>query len=70
MKYLLVIEEFGGWELFQDLLHTLQGIADRHSPILSPNGAVVVVDIAMVAIGYVLAQKQVSSVIIGAHGDK
>ncbi len=61
VKYLLIIEEFGGWKLFQELLQTLRTIAERHG---------VVVSIAMVAISYVLRQKQVKSVIIGAHNDK
>jgi len=29
-KYKLVIDDFGGWELFQALLRTLRRIADRH----------------------------------------
>ena len=29
-KYKLIIDDFGGWDLFQALLRTLRGIADRH----------------------------------------
>lgn len=73
IKYLLVIEEFGGWQLFQQLLQTLRGIADRHTPLqLLTQDAVreKQVSIAMVAIQYVLCQKQVGGVIIGAHNEK
>ena len=55
-KYKLVAEDFGGWALFQDLLGTLRGIADRH-------GA----DIATVASRYVLDRPMVAAVIVGAR---
>ena len=64
VKYLLIIDEFGGWGLFQELLRTLRSIAARHS---SDNARVT---IAMVAIQYVLQQKAVGGVIIGAHNNR
>jgi hypothetical protein len=70
VKYLLIIKEFGGWHLFQQLLQTLRSIADRHGCVVGLDGAEVGVSVAMVAISYVLRQKQVKSVIIGAHSDK
>lgn len=71
IKYLLIIEEFGGWGLFQKLLQTLREVADRYGSVSTPdNKAKLEVSIAMVAISYVLKQEQVSSVIIGAHSCK
>lgn len=70
IKYLLIIEEFGGWELFQELLKTLKNVADRHSPFATLEGVELDVSIAMVAMSYILGQRQVKSVIIGAHNDK
>lgn len=70
VKYLLIIEEFGGWELYQELLRVLRGIADRCSPVMTstPGGLrFVSVSIAMVAIQYVLSQNQVGGIIYGAH---
>ena len=58
VKYKLIIDDFGGWELFQDLLHTLRSIADRHG-----------VDIATVASRAILERPQVAAVIIGARSD-
>lgn len=55
-KYKLIIDEFGSWELFQKLLHTLRGIADRHQA-----------TIAAVAMRYVLQKPQVAAVIVGAR---
>lgn len=55
-KYKLIIDDFGGWELFQTLLKTLRGIADRH-------GA----DIATVASAAMLARAGVAGVIVGAR---
>jgi aryl-alcohol dehydrogenase-like predicted oxidoreductase len=54
-KYHLIIEEFGGWPLFQDLLRTLAGIAQRHG-----------VSIASVAVRWVLDRPQVAAAIVGA----
>ena len=55
-KYKLIIDEFGGWDLFQDLLHTLCRIAKRHG-----------VDIATVASRAILDRPQVAAVIVGAR---
>ena len=71
MKYLLIIEEFGGWQLFQELLQTLRRVGDRHSPLTTPDGIhIESVSIAMVAMQYVLSQQQVGAIITGAHSDK
>lgn len=56
VKYQLIIAEFGGWDLFQELLHTLRQVADRH-------GA----SVANVASRYVLEQPLVAGVIVGAR---
>jgi aryl-alcohol dehydrogenase-like predicted oxidoreductase len=56
VKYRLIIEDFGGWDLFQALLSTLRTIADRHD-----------VDIATVASAAVLARPAVAAVIVGAR---
>lgn len=56
-KYKLIIDEFGGWELFQELLHTLQDIANKHRT-----------SIAVIASAYVLQKPGVAAVMIGAHG--
>ncbi len=55
IKYKLIIDEFGGWELFQRLLATLERIAVKHRS-----------DIATVASGAVLAWDRVAAVIVGA----
>jgi aryl-alcohol dehydrogenase-like predicted oxidoreductase len=54
-KYRLVIEDFGGWALFQQLLGVLAGIATRLG-----------CDIATVATLAVLARPQVAAAIVGA----
>lgn len=56
IKYRLIIEEFGGWPLFQTLLDTLQRIAARHG-----------VDLSAVATRYMLDQPGVAATIIGAR---
>ena len=56
VKYRLIIEEFGGWGLFQELLRTLRGIADRR-------GA----DIPAVAVRAVLDAPGTAAVILGAR---
>jgi aryl-alcohol dehydrogenase-like predicted oxidoreductase len=56
VKYKLIIDEFGGWELFQTLLQTLRRIADRHG-----------VTIAAVASRHVLGLDAVAGVIVGAR---
>jgi aryl-alcohol dehydrogenase-like predicted oxidoreductase len=55
-KYKLIIDDFGGWDLFQELLRTLRRIADRHD-----------VDIATVASRAVLDRPHVAAVIVGAR---
>jgi uncharacterized repeat protein (TIGR04076 family) len=54
-KYKLIIEDFGGWALFQQLLAVLRKIADRHR-----------CDIATVASQAILQQPGVAAVIVGA----
>jgi aryl-alcohol dehydrogenase-like predicted oxidoreductase len=54
-KYHLIIQEFGGWRLFQDLLLVLAGIAGKHG-----------VGIGSVAIRHVLDCPQVAGAIVGA----
>jgi len=55
-KYKLIIDDFGGWSLFQELLRALRRIADRHNT-----------DIATVASRAMLDRPQVASVIVGAR---
>ena len=56
VKYKLIIEDFGGWAPFQELLQTLSDIARRHET-----------DIATIASAAVLARPGVSAVIVGAR---
>lgn len=56
VKYKLIIDDFGGWEVFQTLLKTLRGIADRHGS-----------DIATVASAAMLERPGVAAVIVGAR---
>jgi aryl-alcohol dehydrogenase-like predicted oxidoreductase len=55
-KYKLIIDDFGGWDLFQALLRALRGIADRHGT-----------DIATVASAAMLERPAVAAVIVGAR---
>lgn len=55
-KYKLIIDDLGGWDLFQTLLATLRRIADRHGS-----------DVATVASAAVLARPGVAAVIVGAR---
>lgn len=55
-KYRLIIEEFGSYELFQQLLHVLRKIADKYE-----------VAIAEVACHYILQKPMVAGVIVGAR---
>jgi len=55
IKYKLIIDDFGGWELLQELLRTLRHIADKHS-----------CDIATVASRAMLQRAAVAAVIVGA----
>ncbi len=56
VKYKLIIDDFGGWEAFQELLHILRRVADRHG-----------VDISAVATRWVLDQPHVAAAIVGAR---
>lgn len=58
-KYRLIIDEFGGYDLFQELLKTLRTIANKYD-----------VGIAEVASKYVLQKPMVASVIVGARNSK
>lgn len=54
IKYLLIIEEFGGWDRFQQLLRILKAIADRRN-----------VGLSAVAARTILDQPQVGTAIVG-----
>ncbi len=56
IKYRLIIAEFGGWELFQQLLRVLNQIAINHQS-----------DIATISSAFTLSQPGVSAVIVGAR---
>jgi aryl-alcohol dehydrogenase-like predicted oxidoreductase len=56
VKYRLIIDDFGSWDLFQSLLSTLKSIGDRHGVALSS-----------VATRWVLDQPQVAAAIVGAR---
>ncbi|MBD1905850.1 aldo/keto reductase [Funiculus sociatus GB2-A5] len=55
-KYKNMVDGWGGWSLFQELLSTLQQIAQKHA-----------VSIANVAVRYILDQPAVAGVIVGAR---
>lgn len=55
-KYRLIIEEIGGWDVYQSLLKSLDDIAQNHDVTLSE-----------VAIAYTLSRPQVAGAIVGAH---
>jgi len=55
VKYKLIIDDFGGWQLFQRLLATLATIAARHH-----------CDIASIATRAILDRPQVAAAIVGA----
>jgi aryl-alcohol dehydrogenase-like predicted oxidoreductase len=55
-KYKLIIDDFGGWALFQDLLRVARAVADRHGT-----------DIATVASRYALDRPGVKAVIVGGR---
>jgi aryl-alcohol dehydrogenase-like predicted oxidoreductase len=57
-KYRLIIDEFGGWDLFQELLDVLNDVAARHTT-----------SIAAVATRWVLDRDPVSAVMIGVRSD-
>ncbi len=54
-KYKLVIDDFGGWPLFQELLRALAALAAKHET-----------DIATIAAGAMLDRPAVAAVVIGA----
>ncbi len=56
IKYRLIIDEFGSWDLFQTLLSTLKAVGERHG-----------VSLSSVATGWVLDQPQVAAGIVGAR---
>ncbi len=56
VKYSLIIDEFGGFERFQEVLQVLRTIADKHNA-----------SIAEVATRYMLQKHMVAAVIIGAR---
>jgi aryl-alcohol dehydrogenase-like predicted oxidoreductase len=55
IKYKLIIEDFGGWDLFQELLRVLGRIATKHQA-----------DIASIASRAILDRPQVAAAIVGA----
>ena len=55
-KYKSMVDAWGGWDLFQELLITLESIAGRHR-----------VSIASVAVRYVLDRPAVAGVIVGVR---
>lgn len=55
-KYKQMVDTWGGWELFQELLAALKQVADKHA-----------VSIANVAVRYVLERPVVAGVIVGAR---
>ena len=55
-KYMHVIKQWGGWNLFQELLQVLNAIAQEHN-----------VSIANVAARYILDDNTVGSVLIGCR---
>lgn len=58
-KYLLMVEEMGGWDALQTILNVLRDIANTHKT-----------DIASIASAYCLAQAAVRACIVGARNTK
>ena len=56
VKYKLIIDDFGGWELFQRLLQAARTVGERHG-----------VSISTVAMRWVLEQPQVAAVLVGVR---
>jgi aryl-alcohol dehydrogenase-like predicted oxidoreductase len=56
VKYKLIIDDFGGWDLFQELLRLLRAVGQRHG-----------VGLAAVAGRYVLQKASVAAIIVGAR---
>lgn len=59
VKYKLVLEDAGGWSAFQELLRTIQKVAEKHG-----------VDVATVATRWVLDRPGVAAAIVGATGTR
>lgn len=59
VKYKLIIDEFGGWDLFQALLRTLKTIAGKYQA-----------SITNVASRYMLDRKQVAGIIVGGKSSE
>ncbi len=59
IKYKLIIDDFGGWHLFQQLLAVLAQVAARHDT-----------DVATVASRLILDRPQVAAIIVGATNSK
>ncbi len=55
-KYRLIIDEYGGWDMFQGMLQTLHQIGKKHG-----------VSSSVIANAYVLQQPHVAAVIVGAR---
>jgi aryl-alcohol dehydrogenase-like predicted oxidoreductase len=55
-KYKQMVDAWGGWELFQELLRVLRSIANKHG-----------VSIANVAVRYILDRSAVAGVIVGVR---
>ncbi|WP_020613695.1 aldo/keto reductase [Sediminispirochaeta bajacaliforniensis] len=58
IKYRLIIDEFGGWDAFQELLSLMHAIADAEQ-----------VSIANIATSWVLSRKGVKAAIVGTRND-
>jgi aryl-alcohol dehydrogenase-like predicted oxidoreductase len=58
-KYKLIIDDFGGWALFQELLRTLRRIADRHNA-----------TIAQVAVRWALDTPGIAGAIVGVTSQR
>ncbi len=56
VKYRLIIDEFGPWDRFQELLRTLKAVGDKHG-----------VSLSSVATRYVLDRPRVAAAIVGAR---
>jgi aryl-alcohol dehydrogenase-like predicted oxidoreductase len=56
VKYRLIVDEFGGWDLFQELLRELSAIARKHE-----------VSLANIAVRWVLDRSRVAAVLLGAR---
>lgn len=56
VKYILMVEEMGGWDALQNVLEVLRAIADTHGT-----------DIATIASAYCLSQPGVRACIVGAR---